>query len=88
MDKNSKTLKLPECEKLSSLNNEIMAINEFLEFINSKGIFLGSYPENSNFLESYRSNPEKLIYEMYHIDGERLEKERKSIWEDLKEKNG
>lgn len=72
LNNNTKASLYPECEKLDKHSDYIKGVLEFMEFVNEKGIRLVS-PKREV------CSSEDLLYEMFGIDKEKLEKERNDM---------
>jgi hypothetical protein len=73
----------PECEKLRKVQKESNAIGEFVEWLESRGIFLASYYEESG-LHASRVPLQKLLAEFFDIDMDVVECEKRVMLEKLR----
>lgn len=86
MSKTTKTeTRYPHCEKLAGVSEEVRAINEFMEFLQSKGLNICELRGDHYHPLYDREND--LAYEMYGIDSNELEKERSRILDDIRKAN-
>lgn len=82
--------KYPMCTRLSSASGERSTINQFVEWLQEKGIWLCDRDEGSNFAE-YRpitKRSDELVLEYLEIDPVALEKERRQILDEQRKANG
>lgn len=71
----------PECDKWAKVHEDSVVIQQFFEFLSSKGINL-CYMEKTyeQFLPVMQTHDD-LIYEYFEIDRSKLEQERRAILE-------
>lgn len=69
----------PTCEKLKAKSAERATVQEFLEFLNDKGIVFAIWRESGSQPHPWRGNPNDLLMEFLGIDPEKLEKERAAL---------
>ena len=78
-----------EMDKLSEVHNEVRTIEQFFEFLSSKGVLLCKSTDdemtNIPYMPIVESDIIKLIYENYDIDGIKLEQERRELLESIKQ---
>lgn len=67
-----------ECEKLGKIQQHIIEIMDFLEFLKGKDIFLGEWYSEWRMLPTQKAIL-PLLYEFYEIDSKKLEEERRKI---------
>lgn len=82
--------KYPMCTKLSESSDERRTINDFVEWLQQKGIWLCDREEGSNFAE-YRpiaKRSDELVMEYLEIDTKKLEEERRAILAEQRRANG
>lgn len=82
-----------ELDKWSKVHERARAIQEFLDFLNEKGISLCTLENDDEYPDTPRYFPnligrEDLIYECYGIDPVQLEQERRSLLKQAVEKSG
>lgn len=68
--------KVPECEKLSTHRDEFMRLSAFLEQCEENGYHMCKEQDGEYWPAGDR---QKLLYEYFKIDENKLEKERKSL---------
>lgn len=71
-------IKAPECEKLSALRREVVALTNFFTWLDDEGIGF-SKTTDSGHLFSHIERPERMIYRCLGIDAAKLEKERSAM---------
>jgi len=71
----------PECKKWAKAHDRIMAIQEFREFLDSKGYHIGKKgaDDYSYFCVLSAIDSEDLLYEFLGVDPKKLEAERRLI---------
>lgn len=67
-----------ECEKLDKIQQHIIEIMDFLNFLKGKDIFLGEWYSEWRMLPTQKAIL-PLLYEFYEIDSKKLEEERRKI---------
>ena len=75
----------PECEKLSSDSDERRTFSEFFEWLESQGMFLCQYEEDSHLPWPVNGSNDRLIYKFLEIDQDKLEQERRAMLAVLRE---
>lgn len=72
---------MKEIDKWAEVHDNALIIHEFLEYLCSKGIALCDPTEDGFFpiMCSY----EELVYDMYNIDKDQLEKERRQLLKEI-----
>lgn len=73
----------PEHEKIEKVQLESNTIGEFLDWLPSKDIQLGTWTESGEFIPLHR-NIEKLLAEFFEIDLEKIEQEKRAMLELLR----
>lgn len=72
----------PECEKLAEIHDKSQVIGEFLDWLNSEGIYLCE--EISEKLFPIRDTIEFLLADFFGIDMKKVEEERQSMLDDIR----
>ena len=77
-----------ELEKWSKVHENVREIEEFLVWLNEKGIVLCEYKEDTFSLRYFiaRKTFRELLEEFYKIDAVKLEQERRKLLYDAQEK--
>lgn len=68
----------PEHDKLRQVSDQTQAIGEFMDWLETKGIFLGRYVDGSNFPRHVHGHLD-LIAEWADIDQNKLEAEKRQM---------
>lgn len=76
----------PEHDKLTAVAEQTQAIGEFVEWLESKGIFLARYVEGSNYPRSVHGFRD-LLAEWAGIDQDKLEAEKRQMLNALRDAN-
>jgi hypothetical protein len=90
LEREERRKKYPMCEKLSDNADERRTVNEFLEWLQEKGIWLCDRDQGSNFAD-YRpitKRADDLLLEFLEIDPKALEAERRAILDEQRRANG
>ncbi len=71
----------PECEKLASMETEMRAMHQLLEFFQEDGIGLvkGHYEDEPNIPAMLHESNESIVFRALGIDGKKIEKERQAM---------
>lgn len=77
----------PEHDKLSAVKDETQAAGEFIEWLESKGIFLAKYQEESNFPRPVHTSLLDLLAEWRGIDRNKIEAEKRQMLAAIREAN-
>lgn len=72
-------MEYPECEKLAEARDQIFLLQDFLDWLNSEGIYLADYKEGGNYLSLVNAPIHELFHRFLGIDSSKLEEERKKI---------
>lgn len=87
-----KEAEYPECEKLSKIHSEIIAITQFMGWLSSKKIILGEAVEvaKDEPHDFYPCNKRisDLLNEYFNIDAAKLEQERRAMLDKLRKEQG
>jgi len=91
MSKSSEGIKMKECEKLAERTEEWNAIYPFMEWLLGQNIELCKQDEKfrkEGILVYYAIGKriEDLLYEYFGINTEKLERERRQILEEIRQK--
>jgi hypothetical protein len=69
----------PEHDKLTAVAEQTQAIGEFMEWAESKGLFLARYVDGSNFPRPIHTDIRDLLAEWAGIDQNKLEAEKRQM---------
>lgn len=75
--------KYPEHTKVKKLPEESQAIYKFLDYLESRDVYLSKY---HNLILDEVDNPENLVLEFYGVDLDKLGKENVIMLKELQEK--
>ena len=81
-------VKTPEHDKQHAILGKSQAIGEFLEWLQTKGIELASYPNNGEpvgyeHLMPYRKSIQQILADYFNIDLGKIEAEKRAILKEL-----
>ena len=78
---------MSELDKWSKVHEAVVTVEEFLEWLESRGIILAQkYNDSERLYPTYR-NRRKLLEEYFEIDATKLERERRELLENARIKN-
>ncbi len=78
----------PECEKMEAVREKSQAIGEFIEWLQSKNIYLLTQHEGMDDDFCFSRTPiEELLAEFFGIDLAKAEKEKSAMLEDIRKQN-
>lgn len=76
--------KMNELEKWNKIHDDSLIINEFIEFLSSKGYSIENIQGEYGYVKiGPVPNSQDLIYQFFGIDPIKLEKERRELLESL-----
>lgn len=73
----------PECEKLSAVSNERSTLDDFFEWLGSRGMFLCQYVDGSQRPWPVTASNTTLIMQFLEIDKDKLDQERRAMIAEL-----
>ena len=79
-------METPECDKLLEVHEESRVIGEFLDWANSRGIYLANFYEERGLVVDRRSH-DQILADYYNIDLDKIEEERRYLLEMQREIN-
>jgi hypothetical protein len=74
----------PECEKLNAVAEESNKIGEFLDWMQTEGLIIGSYDNDGNFYPLYKPI-NNLLADYFDIDLNKVEQERRALLDWIRE---
>lgn len=78
------TMKTPECDKWSKVVEDAKTIEEFMDFLSSKGYIICLSNEHGYFPKMVSNR--QIVYDYFEIDSDKLERERRGLLEEVRSK--
>lgn len=75
----------PECEKLSAVSDERRTLSDFIEWLESKNLWICDGPGELNHYYPVSASGASLIMQFLEIDQDNLEQERRAMIAGLQE---
>lgn len=74
----------PELDKMLEVQEQSQAIGEFLEWLQSQGIILSRFDDESDALVGTHRSIERLLADYFEIDLDAVERERRVMLERIR----
>lgn len=78
------TMKTPECDRWGKVVDDAKTIEEFMDFLSSKGYIICLSNEYGYFPKMVSNR--QIVYDYFEIDSDKLEKERRELLEEVRSK--